>query len=433
MHPQPAPAAGSDFIVMRHQHQSRPALGIDGKHQIDDLVPGSRIEIAGRLVGKNQFGAGREGAGQRHALLLAPREMLGVVTKAVRKPHALKPSARLAARRTLPRQLKRQHDVFQRRQRRQQLKRLKNKTEYLAAQDGTRIFIKSVDFPTVEKNTAGTGLIEPGQQAKQGRLTRAGSTDDGHGFTGGDGEGNLVQNDERRLTTADAALHLLVQIFDLHHDRFFHHAMLSVISIRRSLQILLAAAMFLLAPAAHAAKTILVFGDSLSAGFGIRQDAAWPALLQQRLSEKRLDYSVVNASISGETSSGGRARISEALARHKPAVLVLALGANDGLRGLPLAGLRDNLSGIVRAARATKARILIVGMQLPPNYGGYADEFRQVFKDVAKKEGVPLIPFLLDGIAEKPQFFQADALHPTAEAQAHLLDNVWGGLVPLLK
>lgn len=209
--------------------------------------------------------------------------------------------------------------------------------------------------------------------------------------------------------------------------------MLSVISIRRSLLVLLAVAAALLAPAAHAARTLLVFGDSLSAGFGIRQDAAWPALLQQRLNEKRVDYSVVNASISGETSSGGRARIAAALTRHKPSVLVLALGANDGLRGLPLTGLRDNLTGIVRAARAAKVRVLVVGMQLPPNYGAYAAAFRQVFTEVAKKEGVPLVPFLLEGIAEKPQFFQADALHPTAEAQQHLLDNVWSGLAPLLK
>lgn len=189
----------------------------------------------------------------------------------------------------------------------------------------------------------------------------------------------------------------------------------------------------LLAPMAHAAKSILVFGDSLSAGFGIRQDAAWPALLQQRLNEKRLDYSVVNASISGETSNGGRSRIVETLARYKPSVVIVALGANDGLRGLPLPGMRDNLAAIVRAARVSKTKVLIVGMRLPPNYGRYAEEFQQVFIDISKKESAPLVPFLLDGIADKPQFFQADALHPTAEGQVQLLDNVWGGLAPLLK
>jgi acyl-CoA thioesterase-1 len=209
--------------------------------------------------------------------------------------------------------------------------------------------------------------------------------------------------------------------------------MLSMYFIRRCSALLMLLAAVWLAPSAHAAKTVLVFGDSLSAGFGIRQDAAWPALLQQRLNEKRLDYNVVNASISGETSSGGRTRIAEALGRHKPAVIVLALGANDGLRGLPLAGLRDNLSGIVRAARSAKAKVLIVGMRLPPNYGAYAGEFQKVFTEVARQETVPLVPFLLDGIADKPQYFQADTIHPTAEGQPQLLDNVWAGLSPLLK
>jgi acyl-CoA thioesterase-1 len=155
--------------------------------------------------------------------------------------------------------------------------------------------------------------------------------------------------------------------------------------------------------------------------------------MQHRLNEKRLDYSVVNASISGETTNGGRSRISDALTRHRPSIVIVALGANDGLRGLPLAGMRDNLTAIVRAARGNKARVLIVGMRLPPNYGGYADEFQRVFSEVSKKEAAPLVPFLLDGIADKPQYFQADALHPTAEGQAQLLDNVWGGLAPLLK
>ncbi len=204
--------------------------------------------------------------------------------------------------------------------------------------------------------------------------------------------------------------------------------------MRSTLRLLvLFAFVVLLAPAAHAARTILVYGDSLSAGFGIRQDAAWPALLQQRLAERRLDYSVVNASISGETSSGGKSRIAAALARHQPAVVVVALGANDGLRGLPLAGMRENLAGIVAAAKKAKARVLLVGMRLPPNYGAYADEFAQSFRTLAKQERTPLVPFLLDGIADQPALFQPDALHPTAAAQPRLLDNVWEGLAPLLK
>ena len=188
-----------------------------------------------------------------------------------------------------------------------------------------------------------------------------------------------------------------------------------------------------LAPAAQAAKTILVFGDSLSAGYGIRQELAWPALLARRLEQQRLDYNVVNASISGETSSGGRARLPAALDKHSPAIVVIALGANDGLRGLPIATLRDNLANMTASAQQKKARVLIVGQRLPPNYGAYAVQFHQVFGVVAKKRKAALVDFLLDGIADQPQFFQADHLHPTGEAQPRLLDNVWPGLEPLLK
>jgi len=184
---------------------------------------------------------------------------------------------------------------------------------------------------------------------------------------------------------------------------------------------------------AQAAKTILVFGDSLSAGYGIRQDAAWPALLALRLQAKHLDYSVVNASISGETTSGGRARIDAALARHAPAIVIVALGANDGLRGLPVATMRDNLAYIAGRAQNTKARVLIVGQRLPPNYGPYAVQFHDVFGEVARAQKAALVDFLLDGVATQANLFQADNLHPTAEAQPRLLDNVWQGLVPLLK
>ncbi|MBK1679645.1 arylesterase [Rhodocyclus tenuis] len=200
---------------------------------------------------------------------------------------------------------------------------------------------------------------------------------------------------------------------------------------------MLSATLLLLAPTAQAARdiprNILIFGDSLSAGYGIRQDAAWPALLAKRLDERKLEYSVVNASISGETSSGGRARINALLARHQPTIVVIALGANDGLRGLPIATLRDNLAAITESAQRSKARVLIVGQRLPPNYGNYAEEFHAVFGEVARKRKTALVDFLLEGVASEPQLFQADNLHPTAAAQPRLLDNVWNGLAPLLR
>lgn len=178
---------------------------------------------------------------------------------------------------------------------------------------------------------------------------------------------------------------------------------------------------------------ILVFGDSLSAGYGIAREAAWPALLARRLNERKLDYNVVNLSISGETSSGGRARFDEALTRHAPSIAIIALGSNDGLRGLPLDELRDNLAAMIASARKRNARVLLVGQRLPPNYGAYAAGFHAVFVDTAKSRNVALVDFLLDGVATQPQLFQADQLHPLAEAQPRLLDNVWQGLAPLLR
>ncbi len=186
-------------------------------------------------------------------------------------------------------------------------------------------------------------------------------------------------------------------------------------------------------PSAWAEKTILIFGDSLSAGYGIRPEKSWPALLQQRLKEKRLDYSVANLSISGETSAGGRSRMAAALEKTRPTVVILALGTNDGLRGLPLSQMQDNLAAMLTAASRSGARPLLVGMLLPPNYGPYAGEFQQVFSTLAKSSKTPLVPFLLAGIAEQPAFFQPDMLHPTAEAQPRLLDNIWPSLEALLK
>ena len=189
----------------------------------------------------------------------------------------------------------------------------------------------------------------------------------------------------------------------------------------------------LAAPAVLAARTILVFGDSLSAGYGIRQDTAWPSLLAKRLQERKFDYSVVNASISGETTSGGRTRLEEALNKHAPAIVIIALGSNDGLRGLPVATMRDNLLAMTHAAQKRKTRVLIVGQRLPPNYGPYATQFHNIFSEVARTNKTAFVEFLLDGVALNPELFQADNLHPTAAAQPRLLDNIWRGLEPLLK
>jgi acyl-CoA thioesterase-1 len=182
---------------------------------------------------------------------------------------------------------------------------------------------------------------------------------------------------------------------------------------------------------AAAARTILVFGDSLSAAYGIPQSSGWVSLLGERLKQRRSDYTVVNASISGETTAGGAARIGKALAS-KPAIVVVELGGNDGLRGLAVTEMKRNLTAIVQASKREGARVLLVGMQLPPNYGvPYVNQFRAAFGEVAKEERVALVPFLLEGLDAREQF-QADNVHPTAAAQPILLENVWKKLAAMV-
>lgn len=186
---------------------------------------------------------------------------------------------------------------------------------------------------------------------------------------------------------------------------------------------------------AHAAPpVVLVLGDSLSAGYGLKSGEAWPNLLATRLAQARPAYEVANISISGETTAGGRARLDAALKQHHPAVVIIALGANDGLRGLSLKAMRENLDAMVQSSQQAGARVLLVGMRMPPNYGpDYTRKFQQTYTDVAGERHVPLVPFLLEGFAEKRELFQADNTHPVAAAQATMLDTVWSGLKPMLK
>ena len=181
---------------------------------------------------------------------------------------------------------------------------------------------------------------------------------------------------------------------------------------------------------------ILVLGDSLSAEYGLKRGEGWVPLLEKRLVQQKIAATVVNASISGDTSSGGRARFPALLAQHKPSHVVLELGANDALRGLPLADTQANLLQITQAAQAAGAKVLIVGIQVPPNYGGdYTRRFEAVFTQVASTTKAALVPFLLKGVADAPNamsLFQADRIHPTAAAQPQLLDNVWPELRKLL-
>jgi acyl-CoA thioesterase-1 len=187
-------------------------------------------------------------------------------------------------------------------------------------------------------------------------------------------------------------------------------------------------------PAPTSARTLLVFGDSLSAGYGVKVEESWPALLQKRLDTEGYGYRVVNASVSGETTSGGVQRLPRALSLHQPAVVVLELGANDGLRGLPFATTRANLDQMIRDIRASGARLLLVGIRIPPNYGPrYTEGFEQTYHDLEARYKPAFVPFLLDKVALVPGLMQADGLHPNAQGEPIVLDNVWSALKPLLR
>jgi acyl-CoA thioesterase I len=183
-----------------------------------------------------------------------------------------------------------------------------------------------------------------------------------------------------------------------------------------------------------APKTVLVVGDSLSAEYGLARGTGWVALLEQRMKAEKIDANVVNASISGETTSGGRTRLPTLLRQHKPDVVVLELGANDGLRGLPVTAAEDNLRTMIQLAQQNRAKVLLVGMRMAPNHGrAYTERFAGMYKELAGTYKVPLVPFMLDGVAQDPANFQADRMHPLATAHPTILNNIWPQFAPLVK
>lgn len=210
----------------------------------------------------------------------------------------------------------------------------------------------------------------------------------------------------------------------------------------KSLIIRLLAVFLLLAPLSGlaqskpgtASQTLMVFGDSLSAAYGMEEEQGWVNLLDAKLAEERYDYTVINASVSGETSTGGLARLPAMLEAHKPDLVILELGGNDGLRGLPLGTLKDNLQQMVNLIRESGADILLAGIQIPPNYGPrYTLPFFELFGELAIENALPMVPFLIDGIPQQPELMQNDGIHPRAEAQWMIVENVWPHLEPLLE
>ncbi|MDX1811028.1 MAG: arylesterase [Gammaproteobacteria bacterium] len=189
----------------------------------------------------------------------------------------------------------------------------------------------------------------------------------------------------------------------------------------------------LLSPYLQADSKILIFGDSLSAGYGLQQGESWVDLLSAQLQKAQLSYEIVNASISGDTTANGLQRLPHSLKQNKPDIVILELGANDGLRGFSMKNMKKNLEDMIKLCRKYNSKVLLVGMQLPPNYGAfYIKQFNNIYKDLAKEKNIPLLPFLFAGFEKDFNYFQADKIHPNAKAQNQILQNVWQALEPLL-
>lgn len=204
--------------------------------------------------------------------------------------------------------------------------------------------------------------------------------------------------------------------------------------LRRGLCALMLLALSLFASSAYSAsKTVLVLGDSLSAEYGLARGSGWVSLLQNRLRTEKSDAMVVNASISGDTTSGGATRLPALLKKHQPDVLIIELGGNDGLRGLSLTATEANLRAMIKAGKSARAKVLLLGMRLPPNYGAtYTESFYALYGKLARETRTALVPFFLEGVAERDELFQPDRIHPAAAAHPIMLDNVWPALKPLL-
>ena len=304
------------------------------------------------------------------------------------------------------------------------MERLEDEPHGLRPHGGTTIFIQAGQIDAVDQHPAAGRQIQAGEQAEQGRFTRAGRPENGDSLSRTDLTLDPVENRQETFTAGN----MLAQGLGLDGNRHTGIHFTSIMLFRTALIFML-----LLPGKVLAAPVVLIFGDSLSASYGMPLAQSWPSLLQQRLTEKGFPHRVANASISGETTSGGLARINQALLDHKPALVVLELGANDGLRGLPVSEMRRNLASIIDACKRQGAKVLLVGMRIPPNYGQrYTNTFFESYATLAREHRLPLVPFMLEGVAGNRTLIQDDGLHPTAAAQPTILETLWSGLKPLL-
>lgn len=389
-------------------------LAVQGKEQIGNFVPGLAIEVAGRFIGKEHVRAPVEGAGQRHALLLAAGELRRKVIEAFAQPQLLQQGfcALAAVGGILAAQQPRQLDVLQRIEGRDQHKRLENKANVLRPQSGARLFIAAVQRLPDQMDLTAAAVIQTGEDRQQRGFSGARLPNQGDALPAFDNEFNSGKDGKLVLTLT----HGLLKMMNFNNVFRWHLPFLFLI---------------LMTFRAAAADTLLILGDSLSAGYRMAASAAWPALLNDKWQTKT---SVINGSISGDTSQQGLSRLPALLKQHQPRWVLVELGGNDGLRGFQPQQTEQTLRKILQDIRAANAQPLLMQIRLPANYGRrYNEAFSAIYPKLAKEFDVPLLPFFMEEVYLKPQWMQDDGIHPNRDAQPFIADWMATRLAPLVK
>lgn len=399
---------------MGDEDQRGAVLTVQGEQQIGNFVPGLAIEVTGGFVGKEHVRAAIERPGQRHALLLTAGELRRKVIKTLTQPQLLQQglSARPALGRILAAKQTRQLNVLQRIEGRNQHKRLENKANVLCAQGGARLFILLMQrLPDQVDLTAAT-VIQTGEDRQQGGFAGTRLTNQGDALPAFDNEFNSGEDGKLVLTLT----HGLLKMMNFNNVFRWHLPFLFLI---------------LMTFRAAAADTLLILGDSLSAGYRMAANAAWPALLNDKW---QTQTSVINGSISGDTSQQGLSRLPALLKQHQPRWVLVELGGNDGLRGFQPQQTEQTLRKILQQIRAANAQPLLMQIRLPANYGRrYNETFSAIYPKLAKEFDIPLLPFFMEEVYLKPQWMQDDGIHPNRDAQPFIADWMATRLAPLVK
>ena len=428
-HGDDAPGPAGQLGIVGHEDECGAGRGIEVEEHVDDGAARFVVEVAGRLVGEEDFRAVDKGAGQGDALLLAAGELVRVVVGAVGQADTGEVVEGGGLRVADTTQLERHEDIFQGGERGEKLEALENETGGGITQRGQAVLVQVAEVMSVQNDAAGGRTVQAGAESEQGGFAAARRSDDGAGCARGEVKGDVGQDGERmpggRVSLAqsvgreDGRGH-----FGLGRGPF--RGLLGV-HMRGILYALLCGAVVATAVAGEPGR-VVILGDSITSGYNLNPEEAYPALLQEKIKAAGFDYAVVNAGLSGDTTAGGLRRVDWALGEGAADVMVIALGGNDGLRGLPVAQVEENLAAIMAKARAANpaVKIIVAGMQMPGSMGqDYAESFAAAFGNVAQAHGAVLLPFLLEGVAGDPGLNQPDLIHPTAEGQRRIAETVW--------